>query len=138
MQQLEQLRKTLKANGRSLTHPREIIFLALKDGTPLSMNQLVAACPMINRASAYRTVALFEELGIVKRLQIGWKYQLELTDVFHHHHHLTCLKCGHVIHFDADSQLETRLAAIAEQYAFSPQDHQLEIQGICSNCAVKS
>jgi Fur family ferric uptake transcriptional regulator len=134
MQQLEQLRNTLKDHGRSLTHPREIIFLALKDSPPLSMNQLVAACPMIDRASVYRTIILFEELGIVKRLQIGWKYQLELTDVFHHHHHLTCLKCGQVIHFDADSQLEARLAAIADRYTFSSQDHQLEIQGVCANC----
>jgi len=29
--------------------------------------------------------------------QIGWKYKLELSNAFqHHHHHLTCLQCGGV------------------------------------------
>jgi len=99
------------------------------------MHQLVARCSDIDRASVYRTVALFEKLGIVKRLQMGWKYKLELSDQFHHHHHhLTCLNCGKIVPLPADPELETKLRAIAAHERFKIRDHQIEIQGLCENC----
>ena len=96
---LEQLKKTLKERGQSLTRPRQLVFSALQGKEPQTMHQLVTACAVqIDRASVYRTVAVYERLGIIQRLQIGWKYKLELSDAFQrHHHHLTCLKCGRVI-----------------------------------------
>lgn len=102
------------------------------------MAELVAACSPINRASTYRTVFLFEQLGIVQRLQIGWKYKLELSDSFHlHHHHLTCRQCGVVIPFEEDPALEKRLIALARSHDFAMSGHQLEIQGICQSCSTK-
>jgi len=99
------------------------------------MQQLVAACPGIDRASVYRTIGLFEQAGIVNRLQIGWKYRLELSDAFHHHHHhLTCQRCGRVIPFNESGELETALRQIAASNDFFMKGHQLEIQGLCSNC----
>jgi len=135
---LEQLQQSLKGQG-SLTEPRRIIFTALLYQEPQTMSQLVAACRgQVDRASVYRTIALFEKLGIVQRLQIGWKYKLELSDAFHrHHHHLTCLKCGQVIPFDGDQALERKLQTIAEAKSFKIQAHQLEIQGLCQACQRK-
>src|ERR1700722_13846047 len=90
---LEELKAALKSREYSLTAARQAVFSALLDKEPQTMQQLVAACPTIDRASVYRTVSLFEQLGVVQRLQIGWKYKLELSDRFHHHHHhLTCVK----------------------------------------------
>jgi Fur family ferric uptake transcriptional regulator len=130
-----QLRQHLKQHGQSLTKPRRIVFAALQGAEPQTMQQLVIACPSIDRASVYRAVALFERLGIVQRLQIGWKYKLELSDTFsHHHHHLTCLKCGRMIPFGEDKELENKLSAIASSQNFKMQGHQLEIQGLCNNC----
>lgn len=135
MKPLEQLRKTLKKHGRSLTHPREAVFMALQNQEALSINELVAACPAIDRVSIYRSINLFEDLAIVQRLQLGWKYKLELTGDFReHHHHLVCLNCGRVIHFDEDKVLEARFKRIAQANNFALQDHQLEIQGLCANC----
>jgi Fur family ferric uptake transcriptional regulator len=101
------------------------------------MQQLLAACPEIDRASVYRTVALFERLGILHRLQIGWKYKLELTDAFsHHHHHLTCIRCGRIISFDESDELKSELSRIAKSNNFEMQGHQLEIQGLCQECSL--
>jgi Fur family transcriptional regulator, ferric uptake regulator len=78
---------------------------------------------------------LFERLGIVQRLQIGLKYKLELSAAFsHHHHHLSCTRCGAIIPFEEDPALEKRLALLATAKNFQPIDHQLEIRGFCSNC----
>lgn len=135
-ERLEELNKSL-AGHASVTTPREIVFMALLDEEPMTMTELIEICAeqAVHPASVYRTVALFERLGIVQKLQIGWKYKLELSDEFHrHHHHLTCLKCGKTIPFDADSDLEKSLKAIAGDKKFKIQGHQLEIQGLCQKC----
>ncbi len=133
---LQQLQQSLKEQGSNLTRPRQVVFSALLGHEPQTMAQLIAACAgQIDRASVYRAVALFESLGIVQRLQIGWKYKLELSDTFHHHHHhLTCLHCGRTIPFDEDQELEIKLKTIAQAQNFRMQGHQLEIQGLCQNC----
>ncbi len=132
----EQLKTTLKQHGQSLTRVRRTIFDVLVDKEPQTMREVVAACAgRVDRASVYRTVALFERLGIVQRLQIGWKYKLELSDAFHrHHHHLTCSNCGRTFPLPEDEQLEKRLRSLAGGPNFIMQGHQLEIQGLCQSC----
>jgi Fur family ferric uptake transcriptional regulator len=133
---LQQFKTTLKTADCSLTKTRQLVFTALQDKEPQTMAEVVAACGgQVNRASVYRTIALFERLGIVQRLQIGWKYKLELSDAFHHHHHhLTCRQCGTTIPLPEDEQLEKRLKELAKGQNFAMRGHQLEIQGICQNC----
>lgn len=129
------LREALKAEGYSLTSSRMHVFKALASHDPQSMSDLLQHCPDIDRASVYRTVALFEKLGIVQRVAIGWKYKLELSDQFHrHHHHLLCEECGALITLHEDSSLEARLRELANTHSFSMRSHQLEIQGLCENC----
>jgi len=132
---LTTLRQTLKRQGYSLTSSRQKVFEALEHHEPQTMHELIVACPAIDRASVYRTIALFEKLGIIQRLQIGWKYKLELSDAFsHHHHHLSCIRCGTVVPLPEDKLLEKKLHSLAIAQGFSPQDHQLEIRGLCSAC----
>ena len=102
------------------------------------MSELVRASNKlgsIDRASVYRNLAVFEKLGIVQRLQIGWKYKLELSDSFHkHHHHMTCLNCGRITTLHEDQSLETQLRLLAAKNRFKMKGHLLEIQGICEKC----
>lgn len=132
----EQFQTALKTQAYSLTKTRRTVFAALQDREPQSMQEVVAACAgHADRASVYRTISLLERLGIVQRLQIGWKYKLELSDRFHHHHHhLTCLKCGRTFALPADDRMEQRLRQLARQQNFRMQGHQLEIQGLCQAC----
>lgn len=135
LEPLAQFEQSLKAAGYSVTKPRRETFAALLAKSPLSLHELVRACPGIDRATIYRTIALFERLGIVQRLQIGWKYKLELGDAFqHHHHHFSCMKCGKVIDIAEDKLIENRIAALSREAHFRPSDHQLEIRGLCTSC----
>ena len=133
---IEQLKKTLKKHDQSLTLTRRIVFDALQGQEPQTMAQLIQKClGQVDRTSVYRTITLFERLGIVQRLQIGWKYKLELSDAFHHHHHhLTCSRCGITIPLPEDRQLESRLEELSEKQDFLMRGHQLEIEGLCSSC----
>lgn len=125
----------LRTAGYSVTTARRGVFKALQGQGPLTMQELVSRCKDIDRASVYRTIALFEELGIIERLQSGWKYRLELSDTFHeHHHHATCLSCGQSIDIPEDTRLEVRLYEVADLLDFQLERHQLELQGYCKDC----
>jgi len=136
---ISQFKEVLKQNGQKLTTARKIVFEALQDKEPQTMQEVYSYCEgFADRSSVYRTIALFEQIGIVKRLQIGWKYKLELSDDFHHHHHhLTCLNCGKTIPLHEDDELEKRLKFLSEKQGFLITEHQLEIQGYCSDCQPK-
>ena len=132
----EKLQEVLRAAGYSVTKPRQAVFDALQTHEPQTMGELARACqPAVNRASVYRVVQLFEQLGIVQRLQMGWKYKLELSDKFsQHHHHLTCTNCGATLDVEEDAALEARIHLLARLHGFMPEEHQLEISGLCPAC----
>lgn len=129
----------LKNNGYSQTKPRQVVFEALQKYQPLTQAQLAKKLSKkIDRASVYRSLELFEELGIVQIVWLGYKSHLELSELFSaHHHHLTCYNCGKVIAVE-DHELEDHLAQIAGKFGFSPQNHQVEINGICLGCSKKN
>jgi Fur family ferric uptake transcriptional regulator len=131
-------RGLLKANGYSITKPRLRVFEVLLEKKPLSMHDLVARAGQADRASVYRAVELFERLGIVQRLNTGWKYKLELSDKFvEHHHHLTCVSCGKTIAMN-EAELERLIAQAAAAHQFTPTAHQIEVQGLCQDCQAKA
>lgn len=127
---------TLKKNKYSLTQARTLVFEALQDEEPLSMAELLVKLDgMIDRASLYRTITLFEKLGIVQRLQMGWKYKIELADDFNfHHHHITCKNCGLTLPVREDLTLEASIRTLAMEYGFTEVTHQLEMHGLCPRC----
>lgn len=130
------LKAILKENGVSLTTPRKAVFDLLLDQEPQSMQVLAKrADGKVDRATIYRTIELFEKLGITRRLNIGWKYKIELSDVFHaHHHHFYCTNCGRTYPLPANPMMETMIDSIVSREGFSPRGHQLEIYGLCLAC----
>lgn len=135
-QDINQLITFLQERGQNVTEPRRTVFLALQNSDPLTMTELEKRCLNIDRSSVYRTVILFERLGVIQRLNIGWKYKLELSDTFQrHHHHLTCQVCGSHTEITEETDLETQLQKLADAHNFKLKGHQLELYGICKNCA---
>lgn len=131
---MEQFKALLKESGYSITKARLAVFNALLGCEPLSMAELVRKVPEVDRASVYRAVNLFEQLGVVQRINIGWKYKLELTDRFAaHHHHLSCTNCGRTIEMN-ELELEQLIRSLATAHNFTPTSHQIELQGLCADC----
>lgn len=129
------LEDTLRTARQSMTTPRQAVFDALQHHRSLTMRELVAACAHINRATIYRSVKLFEQLGIVTRIPNGWKYRLELGEKFlDHHHHATCHNCGASIALPEDPSLELHLNELASRKNFKLESHQIELLGLCYAC----
>jgi Fur family transcriptional regulator, ferric uptake regulator len=88
-----------------------------------------AVDPHISIATVYRTVRLFEDAGIISRLDFrdGRSRYEEATD--HHHDHLINMKTGQVIEF-VDPEIEALQEAIARKLGFKLVDHRLELYGV--------
>jgi Fur family transcriptional regulator, ferric uptake regulator len=130
------LKALLKKNGASLTKPRKIVFDLLIGREAQSMQVLVQrAAGKVDRATVYRTIEVFERYGIVHRLNVGWKYKIELSDVFlGHHHHFHCSNCGKTYALPANSMLETMIDTAISKEGYAPRGHNLEIYGLCPAC----
>jgi Fur family ferric uptake transcriptional regulator len=134
--QTDTLKVILRQQDFSLTRPRKLIFDFLLNSEPLTIQQVTKGVrDEVDRATVYRTVELFEKTGIVQRVNFGWKYKIELSDIFKaHHHHMQCTKCGKIITLPANSMLETMIDTVAAKANFSPRGHSLEIYGLCPSC----
>lgn len=88
-----------------------------------------AVDPHISIATVYRTVRLFEEAGIIDRLDFrdGRSRYEEHTD--EHHDHLIDMKTGKVVEF-VDPEIEALQEAIARKLGYKLVDHRLELYGM--------
>jgi Fur family ferric uptake transcriptional regulator len=85
--------------------------------------------PHISIATVYRTVRLFEEAGIITRLDFrdGRSRYEEQPEV--HHDHLIDMKTGRVVEF-VDEEIEALQEAIARKLGYRLVDHRLELYGV--------
>jgi Fe2+ or Zn2+ uptake regulation protein len=129
------IEQALKQHHLSFTKTRKQIYDVLSRNEPLSMPELLLTLPSMDKTTVYRNIELFERIGVVQRLQIGWKYKIELTNEFQdHHHHVTCLVCGQTTALPEDTLLEQRLHDLTAAQGFAPENHQIEVTGTCKNC----
>lgn len=125
----------LKTGGYSVTSERKQIFNLLEKSSPVAIIEIEKNLPDINRSTIYRNIELFEKLGFVKRVYIGWKYKIELSDKYSsHHHHITCTNCRSVQAIKSDDLIENEISKLSSLYNYRHVSHQLEIQGLCKNC----
>lgn len=85
--------------------------------------------PKISIATVYRTVRLFEEVGILARHDFGdgrARYE-EVPE--HHHDHLIDTTTGTVIEFQND-EIEALQEKIAAQLGYKLVDHRLELYAV--------
>lgn len=127
----------LTANGYKITKARIDTFNLLVSPEPQSISQiLVRANGTVDRVSVYRNIELFEKLGIVHRIYIGWKYKIELSDDFiSHHHHLSCIKCGVMVDIKDEAHIDDFIKSVAAEANFIPRNHLFEIDGYCQECS---
>lgn len=134
---IQSLKNILSENGYKITKAREDTFSVLLSPEPQSMAALIdKAHDKVDRVTMYRNIDLFEKLGIVNRIYVGWKYKIELSDSFmDHHHHLSCLSCGKVIDIEDEQHINEFIKSVTDKFSFTPRHHQFEIDGFCNVCS---
>ena len=86
----------------------------------------------ISIATVYRTVKLFEEVGILTKhdFRSGKARYEELSEG--HHDHLIDIKTGEITEF-VDEDIEKLQKKVAEKYGYDLVDHKLELYGVKKN-----
>jgi Fe2+ or Zn2+ uptake regulation protein len=126
----------LKQSGYSVTAPRLAVFEYLAANDPTTVEAVIDYALDFNRASIYRSLALFRRLGVIQDIVASGRRMIELTDAFDtHHHHLSCQVCGALASIE-DAAIERRLDQIARARGYQPVRHQIEVSGICAQCQV--
>jgi Fe2+ or Zn2+ uptake regulation protein len=132
----------LRAAGQRYTGAREALVVALAGaGKPLTIADVLSACPGVPQSSAYRNLAALEQAGIVRRVitdEDFARYELA-EDLTEHHHHLVCSSCGRVedvtIPGDLESSMDRTLDRLARRTGFAQVSHRLDLIGTCRDCA---
>ena len=88
-----------------------------------------AVDPHISIATVYRTVRLFEEAGIIDRLDFRDGRSRYEEHTGEHHDHLIDMKTGKVVEF-VDAEIEALQEAIARKLGYKLVDHRLELYGV--------
>lgn len=123
-----------EAKGLRMTGQRRVIAQVLEDNADHpDVEELYARAsaldPNISLATVYRTVKLFEEAGILDKLEFGdgrARYEDAERD---HHDHLIDLNTGEVIEF-VDPEIEALQEKIAQKLGYELRGHRLELYGV--------
>lgn len=133
----------LKQSGCRLTKARLTVLSVLEaeHGNITSadvLKKVARANPAIGRASVFRTLDLFTQLGIVRPTYIGTSSTptYVLMDGGHHHH-VICSDCNRVFEFD-DCGLESLTSNLEATFNVQISGHLLEFYGRCGDCLALS
>ena len=124
----------LEAKGLRMTGQRRVVAQVLQDSADHpDVEQLYARAVKIDAgisiATVYRTVKLFEEAGILDKLEFGdgrARYEDAERD---HHDHLIDMQSGEVIEF-VDPEIEALQEKIAAKLGYKLKGHRLELYGV--------
>lgn len=122
------------AKGLRMTEQRKIVakVIAASNDHP-DVEELYARAAKVDArislATVYRTVKLFEESGLLEKLEFGdgrARYEDSLRD---HHDHLIDVSSGKVIEF-VDKDIEELQERIAARLGYRLIGHRLELLGV--------
>ena len=129
---------TLRTRGLRATPQRLVLLRVLTElDRHVTAEEVLRAAgerlPNLSLPTVYATLELFEELGLVRRVEAGGGATL-FDPRAEEHQHLACRRCGAVVDIDAEVDSTAALAAAAALGA-RPERAHLVVFGLCAACA---
>lgn len=131
--------QSLKQAGYRLTQARLTVLEVLESehGHITSadvLEKVERINPAIGRASVFRTLELFTQLGFIRPTYI----HTSLTPTYvlmhgGHHHHVICTECKRFFEFD-NCGLEALTSNLQRELDIQISGHLLEFYGVCADC----
>jgi Fur family ferric uptake transcriptional regulator len=138
----ETVEERLHRVGQRYTPNRRALVDALvRARGPVSIGDLLVGRRRVPQSSAYRTMAVLEQAGVIRRVITDDDFaRFELDEgLTEHHHHLVCSSCGRVedvaIPADLERSIGRTLDRLAKGAGFASISHRLDMIGRCRSCA---
>ncbi len=130
----ETITERCEAKGLRMTGQRRVIAETLESSKDHpDVEELFARAsardPNISIATVYRTVKLFDEAGILERVEFGDGRARYEDAEREHHDHLIDMNTGQVIEF-VDPEIEALQEKIAKKLGYKLKGHKLELYGV--------
>lgn len=134
---IETFKRILKESGIRVTHQRLEIYKEIKEATDhptveVLYERLKTRLPTVSLDTIYRTLVLFVELGLIKRVFGKGPVQRYDPNTYMHHH-LVCKECGTIIDFDWPDLVQVSLPETIKDLG-SVENMQVQVIGICERC----
>jgi len=134
----EDMTALLVTNGCRLTDQRDTILKALLSFpltfSPMDLERLLLTTdPTLGRATIFRAIDLFLEMGILEKIHRESGDDVYLVGSVGHHHHLICRVCGEIRDINS-CPFEEGIHEIMRKEGYSEGYHRIEIEGICGVC----
>jgi len=119
---------------------RAVVDALATAGAPITLPDLLQADASLAQSSAYRSLSVMVEVGVVRRLvHVGDHAHFELAEhLTEHHHHLICEGCGTVADVTLPDAVEAAMDRTFDEVAavsgFTPEHHAVDIYGTCADC----
>ncbi len=135
-----ELSELLRERGLRATSQRVVMHRLLRARSRhVSAEELLSEAserlPGVSLPTVYATLELFEQLGIVRRVNgagatLLWDTRADA------HHHMICRNCGRIEDMDTPLDLE-RARRSAAGAGFQPDRAEVVVSGLCATCARK-
>lgn len=125
--------------GYRVTEPRQAVMMVLEQTErPLKPQEILDRGTVFHAplglVTVYRTLELFEQLGLVRRVHRGEGCHGYLPMSPGHRHVLVCQSCGRAEEFVGSDDLDELIAQVEMDTDFQVTDHLLQLFGRCPNC----
>jgi Fe2+ or Zn2+ uptake regulation protein len=132
-----ELAELLRERGLRATSQRVVMHRLLRErNRHVSAEELLSEAserlPGVSLPTVYATLELFEDLGIVTRVNGGggtllWDTRSDA------HHHMICRRCGRIEDMETPLDLE-RARRSAARSGFQPDRAEVVVSGLCRRC----
>ncbi|MCF0158104.1 Fur family transcriptional regulator [Veillonella caviae] len=132
--------QVLRSEGFKVTPQRIAIYDALCGNhnhptAEMIYHSLRPTHPSMSLATVYKTMEIFEKIGLVKVLEVGDERAHYDWDT-HAHSHVRCIRCNKIEDLmGVDLKAITDIAEQGSDYHITGQ--QITFEGICPDCALK-
>lgn len=134
----EDLDVVLRSHGLRVTAQRRHVLQAIEELRHATAEQVCLRAqrdnPELNLSTVYRTLELFEELGLVSHAHLEHGAPTYHAVSGKPHLHLVCRDCTRIIVATADAARELT-DRLARDYGFHTDVRHLAVHGLCADCA---
>ena len=137
----ELFKNLFKDKNLRRSHPRFLVYMELFGAKALLSPQelyrsLLKKEKKVGLTSIYRSLDLFESLGMVFKIRNGSSVKYKLCELEDHHHHIVCKACGNVVELNF-CDISDWSKKVSESTGYQVIDHQLNFYGLCKDCRIK-